>query len=226
MMKGKKDTQPNGTAAVCRTIKQAGIICGIAGPVVYTLAVVAAGFFQPGYNHATQLMSELGAAGAPHAGVMNLAGFAATGILLIIFAAGFYCGFEKVRGASSATALLAVTGFLYIGEAYFRCDTGCIPVTASGFIHLQLGELSVFVFVLAAFVIADVLKSAGNWKGYWEYSAGTGLLVMILTPLLLAWPDMAGLFQRLLAGVILAWWEVMAIRMYLLNTRRIPGSSS
>jgi len=93
-------------------------------------------------------MSELGGTGAPIAILMNLAGFALTGILLIIFAAGFYLEFFGIRGATPASLLLGLTGMLYPCEAYFFCDAGCIPATVSGSLHLILGESAVFVAVL------------------------------------------------------------------------------
>jgi hypothetical protein len=151
---------------------------------------------------------------------MNLAGFAMTGILLIMFAARFYLEFAGIRGVTPASLLLALTGMLYLGEAYFSCDAGCIPVTVAGSLHLLLGQAAVFVAVVAAFVIAYVLKSAGDWQGYWQYSIMTGILVILVIPLIVSRPDIAGLLQRVLVGIILVWWEVLAIRMYLVNRDR------
>jgi hypothetical membrane protein len=210
----------NATRALLQFIRKYGIICGIAGPVIYTFMVIFLGLLQPGFNHITQLMSELGETGAPHAILMNLAGFTLTGILLILFAARFYLEFAGIRGATPASLLLALTGMLYLGEAYFSCDAGCIPVTVAGSLHLLLGQAAVFVAVVAAFVIAYVLKSAGDWQGYWQYSIMTGILVILVIPLIVSRPDIAGLLQRVLVGIILVWWEVLAIRMYLINKDR------
>ena len=42
----------------------------------------------------------------------------------------------------------------------------------------------------------------------------------ILIPFLVSQPDITGLLQRVLVGFILLWWEVLAIKMYLLNRKR------
>lgn len=204
-----------GSAATLKTfIRKAGTLCGMAGPVTYTIVVLLLGSLQPGFSHLTELMSELGETGAPYAVVMNLAGFALTGILLMAFAAAFFLTFSGVRGTTGASLLLALVGILYLGEARFSCDAGCIPVTGPGLLHLEIGELLVISAVLAAFLIAYVQRSAGKAEGYWQYSVTTGVLVLFLIPVMLSRPDLQGLFQRLLVGIILLWWEVLAIWMY------------
>jgi hypothetical membrane protein len=208
-----------------RKLKKFCALCGVAGPILYTLAVFSLGAIQPGYNHSTQLMSELGEVGAPHAVVMNLFGFALTGILILVFAWGFFLELRKIQGIVPATSLLALTGILYLAESYFRCDAGCIPpATFSGFLHLLLGEISVAAMVVASFTIAFVLKKEGHWQGYWQYSVLTGAAVLLLMPFMPAMHETAGLFQRVLVGIILLWWELLAIRLYRLASAGGTGS--
>jgi len=198
-----------------RNLKKFCALCGVAGPILYTLVVFSLGAIQPGYNHSTQLMSELGEVGAPHALVMNLFGFALTGILILVFAWGFFLEFRRIDGIVPATSLLTLTGILYLAEACFHCDAGCIPpATFSGFLHLLLGEVSVAIMIVASFTIAYVLKQEGHWQGYWQYSALTGAAVLLFVPFMPALPEMAGLFQRVLVGIFLLWWELLAIRLY------------
>jgi hypothetical protein len=45
------------------------------------------------------------------------------------------------------------------------------------------------------------------------------MLVLLLIPFVVSRQDISGLLQRILVGVILVWWEVLAIRMYVLNKR-------
>ena len=42
-------------------------VCGITGPVIYAVVVIILGLLRLGYNHVTQIMSELGEVGAPNA---------------------------------------------------------------------------------------------------------------------------------------------------------------
>jgi hypothetical protein len=90
-----------------------------------------------------------------------------------------------------------------------------VPVTPAGSIHLQIGELLVFVMVAAIFVIAWVLKSDRHWHGYWQYSVLTGIGIFLFLPVLVTAQDIPGLTQRFIVGIIFLWWEVIAIRMYL-----------
>jgi hypothetical membrane protein len=72
-------------------------IYGIIAPLTLFGAEFTAALFFPGYNHLTQLMSELGETGAPYASfvIANFVGMALTGILLILFAIGFFHGIES-----------------------------------------------------------------------------------------------------------------------------------
>jgi hypothetical protein len=200
--------------------RKSGILCGIAGPPVYIMVVAILGFIIPGYDHATQLMSVLGETWGPYALVMNLAGFVLIGFSIIMFAGAFYFQFRTVRAAVPATALLLAAGLCYLGEAYFHCDPGCVPVTSAGLIHLQIGGLLVVIMVIAIFVIAWVLKSEGHWHGYWQYSVLTGTGIILFLPVLISAQDIPGLTQRFIVGIIFLWWEILAVAMYFSPIRR------
>lgn len=64
----KSGTRPDSTQRLLA-------ICGIIGPILYTIVVITLGLLRPSYNHVTQLISELGEAGSPNAIIMNTAGF-------------------------------------------------------------------------------------------------------------------------------------------------------
>lgn len=55
----------------------------------------------PGYSHLTKAVSELGAFGAPHAGLWNLLGFGLTGLLIVLFGSGLQHLLAR-RGVSSS----------------------------------------------------------------------------------------------------------------------------
>ena len=64
-------------------------VCGIIGPILFTIVLITLGFLQPGYNHITQYMSELGAVNAPYANIKNT-GLFIIGILIVFFSFGIY----------------------------------------------------------------------------------------------------------------------------------------
>jgi len=184
--------------------------CGLCGPIIYALVVLVLGFLTPGYSHVTQLMSELGESGAPYALAMNLAGFLLPGVLLVIFSLGLWAALKPTLAGRGGVVLVAIAGITYIGEAVFSCDRGCIPVTFAGSAHLLIGDLAVLDAVLGAFILALAMKQDIRWKGYWQYSAATGILVLVLLPFFTALSGLAGFMQRLVVGVILLWLLVIA----------------
>jgi len=114
---------------------------------------------------------------------------------------------------------VAIAGLTYIGEAAFSCDRGCVPVTFAGSAHLLIGNLAVLDAVFAAFVLVDAMRPDSRWKGYWEYSAVTGILVLILLPFFGAIPGLTGLMQRIVVGIILLWLLIIAQRAYGINSK-------
>ncbi|NWF86915.1 DUF998 domain-containing protein [Candidatus Bathyarchaeota archaeon] len=96
-------------------------ICGIVGPIIYTIVLTVFGFFWPGYNPISQYMSELGAVDAPHAIVMNVLGFQLLGIFMIGFGFGLYRSISKGWGLKNWSGV----------NHYRRCrhgDCGIFPM--------------------------------------------------------------------------------------------------
>src|ERR1035437_5631195 len=95
---------------------------GVAIPFVYFSSIVIAGLFYPGYNHARQFASELGAAGAPHPWIFNT-GLGLTGAFQMIAAFGFWRAFHNAKlnpilgGIAAAT--LCCSGLAGMISAYF-----------------------------------------------------------------------------------------------------------
>jgi len=75
-------------AVPCDPVTRAAALSGIAGILVYAVIVAGLGHLTPGYDHMTQLISELGAVGAPYAAVMNILGSGIFGLSDIVFAVG------------------------------------------------------------------------------------------------------------------------------------------
>jgi hypothetical protein len=143
---------------------------------------------------------------------MNLGGFLLLGVLLIIFSRGLYTALHPSPASRAGALLVALAGLTYLGEAAFSCDRGCIPVTFAGSAHLLIGDLAVFVAVLAAFVLAIAMRPDPRWSGYWQYSLATGILIIALLPLFSVLSGNTGVVQRLVVGVILLWLSIIALR--------------
>lgn len=94
---------------------------------LFLLTIIVGGATFPGYSHASQYISELGATGAPLSHAVSWLGFVPSGLLLMIFAVTA----PQVLPRSAITWL----GFAFIGYyalglvagGFFPCDYGCRP---------------------------------------------------------------------------------------------------
>ena len=84
--------------------------CGLAAPLVFTAAVIAASINHPGYEQLKNPISELGATGAPAAGVMNFAGFLPYGLMMVAFALAVHRGIRADAGGWLGPSILALYG--------------------------------------------------------------------------------------------------------------------
>lgn len=196
-------------------------ICGIIGPIFYTIVVITLGLLQPSYNHFTQSMSELGAVGAPNAITMNIAGFILLGLLMIAFAFGLHHGISDGKGSKIGPALVAVSGAALVMTGIFPCDPGCVDVSMVGITHSIFAMIAALAMILAPLSIFQRLKKDSRWQGYLVYSLVTVVVALALSAVygFNVFEPWKGALQRVSMGVPLLWVEVMAIRLLRLSIR-------
>jgi hypothetical protein len=173
--------------------------------LVMSLATLVGGALHPGYDHAAQFISELGARGAPAEGLMRYGGFLPAGLALSVFAIAARAGLP--RSALTAFGLVGVFVFAigYLAATAFPCDAGCRPEepTPTQLLHNALG--------LAGYVIAPLFLAAlGAGLRRWHRGLSAFAFVAAacsLVGLLGLSPSSpyAGLSQRLLEASVLGW---------------------
>jgi len=190
-------------------------VCGILGPILYTIVLIIVGLLRPSYNHVTQYMSELGEVGGPHAIIMNIAGFFMLGLLMIAFASGLHRGISERRGSKLGPALIAVAGAGAALIAIFPVNPSSVNPPLTGMMHGVSAMTLGVGMTLAPFAIANRLKHDQRWKGYRSYSLATGVVTAVAGFIFFSiHPEgWMGLLQRVALGVPLLWMEVMAIRL-------------
>lgn len=188
-------------------------VCGMAAPLFFAITTVAIGLATPGYDPVTQLVSELGIPSTPYAPAMNSIGLIMTGILISVFALAVHSVLSGGWKGALGAVLVAVAGISFVAMGIFHCDQGCIPITPGGSLHLVSGMIALVAGLGAALILSLVMIREREWNGYWQYSLATGVLLLVILPLFLLHPDKAGLFQRILVGLIFLWMEVLAIRI-------------
>jgi len=190
-------------------------LAGVVGPIFFVLMFTIAGWLVPDYSPLRQSVSSLGAEG-PHTWIQNT-NFVIFGLLLLAFAVGFFQQMREVlkrEGLVVSTVLLVLTGAGLVNDGFF---TEGSVTTLHGLLH-GLGFLIIFGSLIAAlFLIGGQLRPIAAWRGYGWYSMITGLITLGLLVLSAALADplqMAGLFQRFLAGEAFAWYVVMGCRLF------------
>lgn len=180
------------------------------------LITVLGGASFPNYNHATQFISELGAFGAPNAGIINLAGFLPAGLLITIFAFFAWRSLPASWGTTLGMFGLALFALGYIAAAFFPCEPGCRPSEASlsQALHNLLGLAGYFTAPLSLFLLGN---AARKWhKG--RYLAvlgfmGSGLSLLGLLAMLSEF-SYVGLAQRVLETSVLTWVVACSLYVY------------
>lgn len=194
-------------------------LCGLLGAFAALLFPVLGAVGTPGYSHAAQFISELGAHGAPQAQLVNWAGFLPTGILLTLFAWFAWRALPASLAATLGLSGLSLFSLGYVAAAFFPCEPGCLPAepSLSQTLHNLLGLAG---YLTAPPTLLALGWAARSWPGA-RYLATLGFIGGggALAGLLGLSPDFAyvGLSQRLLEGSVLAW--VVGCALYLRRRR-------
>lgn len=177
----------------------------------------------PDYDHLRQLMSELGEAGRPYAGLVN-AWFAVSSLILVGFGVGMTALLPRSRVALVGAVLFLVWAALGFGAAIFPCDRGCNGVTFSGWLHLLLGEIAAAAMLPVPTLIWWSVGRGGRGRGFAWLTAAVQLIAVSASIGMAAAAyeaevadqslrELAGLFQRICWADYYLWIVVMAVRM-------------
>ncbi len=169
----------------------------VAGLGVLLAAVVWGGSVYPGYDHARQFISELGATGAVTGSSVNNWGFVPNGVLITGF--GLLAAWILRRSALAVTAclLLAANGVGMAGAGVYPCDFECSrsDPSAAALLHDLFGGLGYLCAILGVGLAALwARKSEAAWL------APLGVVILIVSIVgfygLIAEVKLPGLFQR------------------------------
>lgn len=175
----------------------------VAGVGVLLIAVVWGGWTYPGYDHARQFMSELGASRAPHGTMVNRWGYVPNGVLVTVFCLLAAWILRGSALAVTACLLLALNGVGMTGAGVYPCDFECSrsDPSPSAMLHDQFGLLG---YVCALFGVGLAALWARRSAAPWLAPLGLGVLIVSLVGLfgVVAEVEMAGLFQRAMEAAL------------------------
>ncbi|MBI4019150.1 MAG: DUF998 domain-containing protein [Candidatus Aenigmarchaeota archaeon] len=176
---------------------------GAAGPLLFAISLVVLGAAVPGYDHASNAISELGAKGSPVAAVMNSV-FFMLGLSIAGFGAGLFRNVAKNHADKAGAVALVLSGAFTFLLGVFPCDVGCVNTTNTGLTHNAINMMPVIFGIIAMFLFYAGIKGSEIGK-YSLYLLLSALLSVIFGYLYLTNSGaLAGLLQRLAVFMPLA----------------------
>ena len=202
-------------------------LVGIAGPIYYVVIVTVLGLLWAGYDPIRQTQSELGAVGAPHGLVMNVAGFMALGVIILAFAGVYLLALRASPWKLSATVLLAVAGLGMITVGFFPCDAACVDLTRTGELHSTFSMPGAIGLPAAAMLSAFAFRADGRLGTRWQaVSFLLGLVVLASGPIVAAdlAPESLGLLQRAAMWTPVLWMSAVSLRLRAMARPAVRGA--
>jgi hypothetical protein len=198
-------------------------LIAVVGPPFYLILTTVLGFVWTGYDPVRQTQSELGSVGAPHAVIMNLAGFSMLGVVLLLFAWVYRISIPGGVGAWLATVSLAVAGLGMLVVGFFPCDPGCVDVSPTGELHGTFSMPGAIGLPVAMMISAGVFRRDGRFGRGWQVASYlVGAVGLMTGPVIAAGllNDVDGLLQRAAMWPPLLWTSAVALRVH-----RIPSGT-
>jgi hypothetical protein len=141
-------------------------------------------------------------------GLVQVANFVLSGLLLAFFSLGLHLGATDGRGSPFGPALLLLAAAAMVLMGFKTDPIGRVePRSLHGLIHDAAFVTFVLCFVTALFLLWRRFEADPRWRGHARYTLATG----IITVLLLLLPGVA---YYLFFVALLAWIEVSAIRLW------------
>lgn len=188
-------------------------VVGIIGPIYYFLLLTTLGRMWSGYNPILQSMSEIGSVTSPYKDMMNYAGFAVLGIVMLLFGVGLWRMLGRGALQHLTSILVGIAGVFMFAVGFLPCDAGCIDVTQTGRLHSITSTVPSITLPLAAMVMATTITK--KWGKKWGYiSFWLGVLSMAAGPIMFV-PQSTlylGMIQRIGIGLSLLWMILISIK--------------
>lgn len=200
-----------------------GLLAGLLAPLLWAASIGIAGELRPGFDHLSQYISELGERGSSTGIFMRYAGFVATGVLHLGYAAAFHAALIHVSAQRRLTLLVALliglNGLGRIGAGMFACEPGCAaPEVLSQHLHSLAASIAFLALALAAILASRLFRTDERLRDLTAYSFATGAAGLFFLWLMSAGAAAGpypGLYERLASGVLTLWIFVSALRLRL-----------
>jgi Protein of unknown function (DUF998) len=188
---------------------------GIVFPPFFVLVFLILGFVKPNYSPIRQFVSE-GSIG--QLGWVQIANFLVFGAALVVFAIGLWRGLGDRVSGRVGSALIAIAGVGVFMAGPFVTDPGTTVVTSHGAVHIVVSLVG--FGGLAGAAIAFARRFAAD-RGFVIFS----IVVAVVIPVSFAgqgFVSVAGLIQRVMVVIALAWLTLLGVRLRSTTLAPIP----
>lgn len=196
-------------------VSRVGFAVAMAASAVLVVAVVWGGAVYPGYDHARQFMSELGAAGTLTGPAVNRWGYIPNGVLNTAFCLVAAWVLRHSALALVGCLLLAGNGLGMLGAGVYPCDFECSRSDQSptAVLHDLSGGLGYLCGILGV-----GLASLWTWNSQARWLGLLGAAVLIISLVgfnaVVVEVEFKGLYQRMMEAALAAFmlalgWALM-----------------
>lgn len=196
-------------------VGRALLLAGALASAAFVVLIVIGGALTDGYSHSSQMISELAATGAEHAGLQTVA-FIVVGVGVCCYAAGLHL---VARAPVAAIALVTIFGLLSsFAQAALPCDPGCEPTTATGTAHIVTGATGFVAVLVAMFLLArhwrrsETPAALGRSTRAFAWAGLAGLVAFNITRGA-ELQSVDGIAQRAFALCVIAWIATTALAL-------------
>lgn len=207
---------PDRSTAIATLAARAGLLAGIAAPLLWVGLIALCAALTPDYSHLRDYISELGAREAPTEVLMRWAGFGLTGLGYIAFAAVLAWRSRFDLLAAIGAGFIALGGIARVLAGVHACDPGCDSFRPSmdQTLHDVTARIAYFAMIVAAFYWGVVGNRYVALRRLSALGIGCAVWAVVFLVLLIAQPGSEGLWQRLASGVLSLWMFVFAVAVW------------
>ena len=209
-------------------MKRVHLLFGVVSPILYAFTVILGGVLSDDYNHASQAISELTAAGAPFRLTLNIL-FSVSLLLAAYFAITSlqYIKQFNIRLLNISMWILLVISVLSLLWAFFPMDPRGADTTIQGVIHLILAGIVSPLTIICPMLVGLGFRKINRFKGYSIYCLATAAIILVtgVIAALSAQNESVymGIFTRLTIGSYQQWLAITAMFFYLSLPERKRG---
>ena len=198
------------------------VASGLAGLTIPILMLITESILISFNVNYDPLIESISALGWKPLGWVQSVSFLVIGLLIEIFALGFYLSVRRKTGFGIGTAFLVLFGFGTLLIGAFREQPIGAPMTTESTIHVVGASMNFALFPLACFSFVFSLKSDPNWQALFIYTIVAGLIAIVVGVIL--WLSQTvcwfGLCERILVANSVIWLQVMSVRLLILSFRK------